>query len=175
MSLHHPHINSINALPLFLTTYLPDWLGGIGLGALLLSAFGSIAGLTLGTSTMFINDIIFKIKPNLTDKKALYFSRASVLGLISLSVIFTYHNLQSDVLNWNFLSMALRGCGIFLPLTFALFFFRKAHPNAALASMLASLIIACGWNYFLGNYVSYIFPSLIIGILIIIYGIIFND
>lgn len=38
MHLHHPEINSIDALPLYLVTYLPQWLGGIGLGAVLLSA-----------------------------------------------------------------------------------------------------------------------------------------
>ena len=61
MHAHHPDINSIDALPLYLSTYLPDWLGGIGLAALLLSALGSIAGLALGIGTMISRDIISKL------------------------------------------------------------------------------------------------------------------
>ena len=36
MNAMHPEINAIDALPFYLCTYLPEWLGGIGIAALLL-------------------------------------------------------------------------------------------------------------------------------------------
>ena len=60
MSVMHPQINSIDALPLYLVTYLPDWLGGIGLGALLISALGSLSGLALGVGTSIVNENVWE-------------------------------------------------------------------------------------------------------------------
>ena len=36
IKLHHPELNSIDTLPFFLCNYLPEWLGGAGLAALVL-------------------------------------------------------------------------------------------------------------------------------------------
>ena len=48
---------AIDALPFYLCIYLPEWLGGIGIAALLLSSLGSISGLALGIGTMISRDI----------------------------------------------------------------------------------------------------------------------
>ncbi|MBQ7883710.1 MAG: sodium:solute symporter family protein [Phascolarctobacterium sp.] len=175
MSIHHPNINSIEALPLFLIMYLPDCLGGIGIGALLLSSFGSISGLALGVSTMFSNDVCKKLWHDISPQKLLLTNRLSVLAVIILATIFTYFNLDSEVLKWNFLSMALRGCGIFLPLSFAIFCVRPIHPYTGVLSILAGIIISCFWDSCFGQYINSIFPSLIIGLVILLYGICFND
>lgn len=53
----HPEISAIDALPFYLCSYLPEWLGGIGIAALLLSSLGSISGLALGIGTMISRDI----------------------------------------------------------------------------------------------------------------------
>ena len=55
-------------------------------------------------------------------KRLLWISRFSVLAVTFGTVIFVFHYLDSLVLHWNYLSMALRGAGIFLPLTFIVFF-----------------------------------------------------
>ena len=46
------------------------------------------------------------------------------------------------MLVWNYLSMALRGGGIFLPLTLAIFFPERLSPRWAIASMLLSTAAA---------------------------------
>ena len=174
MAIHHPNISSIDALPLFLITYLPDWLGGIGIGALLLSSFGSISGLALGVSTMFSNDICKKLWINLSPSKLLLVNRLNVLSTIFLAIAFTYFHLDSEVLKWNFLSMALRGCAIFLPLSFAIFCASPIHPYTGVLSILSGIIISCFWDFSFGEYVNSIFPSLIISFLILLYGICFK-
>ena len=52
MRISHPDIAPILALPVFLMEHLPSTIAGIGIGGLLLSVVGSIAGLTLGIGTM---------------------------------------------------------------------------------------------------------------------------
>lgn len=174
MAVRHPEINSIEALPLFLCTYLPEWLGGIGLGALLLSAFGSISGLALGVATMLSNDICKRLWPDLTPAKLLLSNRVCVLLSITVAMLFTCLHLHTEVLQWNFLSMALRGCGVFLPLSFAIFFFKRINPWSGFAAMAAGLSIACLWDLYLGKYINSLFPSIIASLLILLYGMCFH-
>ena len=48
-------------------------------------------------------------------------------------------NRESQILFWNYLSMALRGCGIFIPLTLAIFKPRMVSSQWAVASMVLPL------------------------------------
>lgn len=146
MSVHHPEINPINALPMYLLNYLPEALGGVGVAALLLSALGSIAGLAFGVSTMLTNGVIQKLFKNLSDERLLNISRLNVLLVIVGAVLFTCYHLDSSVLEWSFLSMALRGCGIFLPLTFAVLVTKKFNAATGFYAMLAGIITDCLWN-----------------------------
>lgn len=146
MSVHHPEINPIDALPMYLLNYLPEFLGGVGIAALLLSALGSIAGLAFGVSTMLTNGVIQKIFKNLSDERLLNISRLNVLLVIIGAVLFTCYHLDSSVLEWNFLSMALRGSGIFLPLTFAVLTTKKINASTGFHAMSAGIITNCLWN-----------------------------
>lgn len=146
MSVHHPEINPIDALPIYLLNYLPEFLGGMGIAALLLSALGSIAGLAFGVSTMLTDGVIQKLLKNLSDESLLRISRLNVLLVITVAVIFTCFHLNSSVLEWNFLSMALRGSGIFLPLTLAVLTSGKINASRGFYAMLAGTITACFWN-----------------------------
>ena len=147
MHAQHPDISSINALPLYLATYLPDWLGGIGLAALMLSAFGSIAGLALGIGTMISRDIIRNLWPSAGSVDLLWANRACVFGVTLLAVFFVFCHLDSSVLEWNYLSMALRGSGIFLPLTFCVFFPGRVNRRLGVCSIAFGIITACCWKY----------------------------
>lgn len=90
MKANHPEINSIDALPLYLITYLPDWLGGIGLGAVLLSAMGSIAGLSLGIGTMISRDIYKNLWQGATTVDLLWASRISVFAVSLGAMCFVF-------------------------------------------------------------------------------------
>jgi len=146
MHAFEPATMPILVLPTFLTEHVPSWLGGIALGGIMLSLIGSISGLSLGIGTMLTNDILAK-RLNVTDEKVLLkLSRFVVLGVMLFSCIIAILNLGSQVLMWNYLSMALRGGGIFLPLTLAVFMPNRINRKWAVASMLLSTLtaVACG-------------------------------
>ena len=121
MHLNHPDIPPILALPMFLTGYLPEWLGGIGMAGLLLSVVGSIAGLVLGIGTMVARDIGAGVIGVSKGATLLWINRGTVFVITAIAVAIALGNLDSYVLDWNYLSMALRGGAVFIPLTLAVF------------------------------------------------------
>ena len=170
MHAHHPDINSIDALPLYLSTYLPDWLGGIGLAALLLSALGSIAGLALGIGTMISRDIISKLWRSATSVNLLWASRFSVLLATVAAIVFVFFHLDSSILEWNYLSMALRGSGIFLPLTFCVFFPHKVRASMGVAAMGAGIFAALFWKNISPWQINSLFPALVYNLIFLAIG-----
>lgn len=170
MHINHPEINSIDALPLYLSTYLPDWLGGIGLAALLLSALGSIAGLALGIGTMISRDIISKLWRSATAVNLLWASRFSVLLAAAAAIVFVFFHLDSSVLEWNYLSMALRGSGIFLPLTFCVFFPHRVRASMGVAAMGAGIFAALLWKYISPWQINSLFPALVYNLIFLAIG-----
>lgn len=145
MRANYPDIAPIDALPLFIINYLPPWLGGIAIATLLLACIGSSAGLILGVSTMLTRDIVGKLC-SCSEKMMLKTNRYLVLLLALGGVLFTFGNAKSLVLEWNFLSMGLRGAGIFLPLTAAIFFPGKIHSDWALLSIAGGAAVALLWK-----------------------------
>ena len=174
MHLHHPDINSIEALPLYLLHYLPDWLGGIGIGAVLLSALGSIAGLSLGIGTMLSRDIVKNLWRSIGSVQLLWASRFSVLLVTVGAIAFVFMHLDSSVLEWNYLSMALRGSGIFLPLTFAVFFPGRIWPRLGAAAVIAGIVGSCLWKHVAGSDINSLFPALALNLLFLIPGLIYG-
>ena len=170
MHVNHPEINSIDALPLYLSTYLPDWLGGIGLAALLLSALGSIAGLALGIGTMISRDIISKVWRSATSVNLLWASRFSVLLAAAAAIVFVFFHLDSSVLEWNYLSMALRGSGIFLPLTFCVFFSNRVRASMGVAAMGAGIFAALFWKHISPWQINSLFPALVYNLIFLVIG-----
>lgn len=144
MRVNHPDIAPIEALPLFILQYLPPWLGGVAMATLLLAAVGSAAGLALGVSTMLTCDIAARFKCQRA-QVLLWLNRSIVLVVTLVATWFSFGNLKSLVLEWNFLSMGLRGAGIFLPLTAAIFMPSRISRKWALWSMIAgtAAVIAC--------------------------------
>ena len=170
MSVMHPQINSIDALPLYLVTYLPDWLGGIGLGALLISALGSLSGLALGVGTMISRDLVKNIWKSANSTNLLWASRISVLLVTICAIVFVFFHLDSSVLEWNYLSMALRGSGIFLPLTFAVFFPGKLNRKFGIMAIIGGIAVACLWKYIAPWKINGLFPALACNLLFLVPG-----
>lgn len=175
MHVQHPEINSIDALPLYLATYLPEWLGGIGLAAVLLSALGSIAGLALGVGTMISRDVVTKVWTGLTAQGQLWASRLSVLAISVAAMVFVFLHLDSSVLEWNYLSMALRGSGIFLPLTFCIFFPGKVRASMGVAAMGAGIFAALFWQHISSIEVNSLLPALCYNLFFLIIGLFWKE
>ena len=153
---------------------MPEWLGGVGIAALLLSSLGSISGLALGIGTMISRDIFNDLFGLRDAKKLLWISRFSVLAVTFGAVIFVFQYLDSLVLHWNYLSMALRGAGIFLPLTFIVFFKGLVPKGAGFAAMVAGILVACLWPFVFPDSANSLFQSLVFNLLFLVPGVLWS-
>ena len=126
------------AFPLFITHCMPEFLGGIVLGTLLITIIIGGSGLTLGSSTILVRDVFMKIKPSLSESsKNLKVSRLTIIGILLLSVFVAATFSGSFINDLGFLSMGLRATAVFIPLTLALFFPRRFKYKWILASIVA--------------------------------------
>ena len=89
---------------------------------------------------------------------------------IIVAAVIAVLNEGSQVLFWSYLSMALRGGGIFLPLTVAVFLPRAIERHWAVASMVISTCAALAAN-FLGVKVNPLFVGLAVSVVLIVPGI----
>lgn len=137
-----PDIAPILVLPAYLLTHADTCIGSIAMGGIILSLVGSIGGLSLGIGTMLSHDIFAPLFAVQGEKNLLRLHRLMVLLVMLLAALFAMFTLDSEVLVWNYLSMALRGGGIFLPLTAALFLPERLSSCRAVASMLLSTATA---------------------------------
>lgn len=134
------------AFPLFITHHIPEFLGGIVLGTLLITIIIGGSGLTLGASTILVRDVFTKINPSLNESsRNLRVSRMTIVGILLLSVVFAATFSGSFINDLGFLSMGLRATAVFIPLTLALFFSRRIKSQWILISIISgttALIIA---------------------------------
>jgi SSS family solute:Na+ symporter len=112
MRVNYPDINSAQALPLFIIKHFNPLLSGMALATLLIAATVTGASLILGISTMFTRDIYPKFF-RFNEKSALILSRLTIIIIIFIALLFVKQNLYSLIIEWNFLSMGLRGTTIF--------------------------------------------------------------
>lgn len=132
----------ILVLPAFLAGHVPPLVGGLALGGIILSLLGSIGGLSLGIGTMISRDILTPLFSIKDDTEQLRLTRITVLSVLLISSALAILYRGSQVLFWNYLSMGLRGGGIFLPMTLAVFFPGHLEKKWALISMGASTATA---------------------------------
>ncbi|SHL01173.1 solute:Na+ symporter, SSS family [Selenomonas ruminantium] len=169
MQAAHPELPAMLALPAYLLHHASPLVGGMALGGIVLGVIGSIAGLSLGVGTMVARDILEPLLQVRSDKNKLTLMRLSVVGAILAAIVIAMANRDSQILFWNYLSMALRGCGIFIPLTLAIFKPKALSPEWALASMILSLGAAIGAGL-LHTEVSPIFVGLGVSLLVVLLG-----
>ncbi|SKC57152.1 sodium:solute symporter family protein [Maledivibacter halophilus] len=145
----NPGLVPKEALPAFILSYLNPWIGGVIIAALIISVIGTGAGLTLGVSTMVNRDIYLRfINPKAGDESQLKILRLSVFVVSALALLMVYINADSLILKWGFLSMALRGTTIFIPLIGAIFFKGRVKRKAGLLAIISAPILTIGWEIF---------------------------
>ncbi|MBR1886368.1 MAG: sodium:solute symporter family protein [Schwartzia sp.] len=142
MRAFEPDVLPLLVLPMYLAEHLPPWVGGVALGGVMLSIVGSIGGLSLGVGTMIANDILARAFSISDEGKKLRLMRFVVLAVVVAACAYAIAHPDAQVLILNYLSMALRGAGIFLPLTLAVFCPKRVAPRWALFSMAASTVVA---------------------------------
>ncbi len=121
---------SAQAFPAFIVHYMPGLVGGIALGALLIAVVGGGAGLSLGVATILVNDIYTRISPRMREpRRNLIASRATIVAVLAAAGGITAVIPGAIINDFGFLSMALRGAVVFVPLTFALFYPRQVDSR----------------------------------------------
>lgn len=121
MAVFDPQALPILVLPNYLINHTTTLVGSLGMGGIVLSLISSIGGLSLGIGTMISRDMISPLFKMKDDRKILLMTRMTVLSVMALACMISLANRGSQVLHWNYLSMALRGGGIFLPFSLAVF------------------------------------------------------
>jgi len=133
-------MNPALAFPQFIIEYLPPLLGGVALAALLITVTGTGAGLALGFGTIITNNIYLRFfNKERQDKKTLKAMRLLILFALLVAVVFTLGNLDSVIMNWGFLSMALRSSVLLVPMFAALFLRSRVEKQFVLASSVLGL------------------------------------
>ena len=126
---------SSQAFPMFAYHKMPDFIGGIALGTLLVTVVGGGAGLSLGVSTIIHRDILSKIFKIRDPKKSLIMIRTIILIILITAAVIADLMPGTLINDYGFLSMGLRGTTVLLPLTASLFFKNKINSNWCAASI----------------------------------------
>lgn len=171
MHAFEPETQALLVLPTYLAEHLSPWIGGVALGGVMLSIVGSAGGLALGIGTMISNDILAKAFSIVDEAKKLLLSRMVVLMVAVSACVAAIANMETPVLILNYLSMALRGAGIFLPLTLALFRPGRIRPGWVLISMVGSTAAAVLFSTVLTPPIHPLFIGIILSALLILPGI----
>lgn len=152
--------NSSQVFPAFVLHYMPQFVGGIVLGTLLITVIGGGAGLSMGVSSILVNDILCKISERFADtKKKLYAIRMTIIAVLIFAAVIAWVVPGGVINDFGFLSMGIRGTVVFIPLTCAMFAKGKVSSSTALLTMAAGPVAVLG-----GQLVSLPFDPLFLGI-----------
>ena len=158
MRLNAPDIAPASALPLFVLRFMPPLFGGAVLATLLVTVVGTAAGVSLGLSSMFCNDIYrIYIRQNADDRRLLRVSRITLAVILGAAALVTVGNLGSLILGWSFMSMGLRGAVAFGVLSAALFLPGRIPRAYAMASMYVGPVCILAGKPFIGNIIDPLF------------------
>ena len=171
MRAFEPDVSPLLVLPIYLAEHLPPWLGGVALGGVMLSIVGSLGGLALGVATMIAKDILARAFSVEDEGKKLLLLRVVVLVVVVSACTVAIANMGRQVLILTYLSMALRGGGIFLPLTLAVFRPKCVAPRWALLSMIVSTAVAVLFSTVLTPPVNPLFIGLAVSAVLLAPGI----
>lgn len=146
MKVTFPDMQAAVVLPQFFLIYMPPFVAGIFIATLMITTLGSMAGLTLGVSTMLTRDIYKTIRTKATDKENLLVLRGLIIIICLLAAYFSVSKAAVFIQTFVFLSFALRTCVFLIPMCFAFFYKGKLTPAAGLASVIAGPLANILWN-----------------------------
>ncbi|GHV53587.1 sodium:solute symporter [Deltaproteobacteria bacterium] len=158
MKINAPDIDPAKALPIFILQHLPPLFGGVVMATILITVIGTAAGVSLGISSMFCNDIYrVYFNPQASDRMLLKVSRVTLASILVCAALVTTGNLGSMILNWSFLSMGFRGAVAFGVLTAAIFIPGRIDRKYAMWSMVVGPLCILIGKPFIGNMIDPLF------------------
>jgi SSS family solute:Na+ symporter len=127
--------------------------------------------LILGISTMLSQDIYKEyINPNASDQTILFISRATIIIIAALSLVFVSQNMNSLILKWSFLSMGLRGATICFPLVAAILFPGFVKAKAGLIAIGLAPACTIGWAILGNDAIDPLYVGLVVSLAVLILG-----
>lgn len=144
MRVNHPALeNAKDVFPQFILLYMPELLGGIVMGTILLAIIGSGAAATMEISTIVHRDIIAPRTHRFdTPKAALLFKRMCIVFLLAGGCLLSTGVLGDMVLAFSSASIGLRSATMFAPLMGAMFFSGKIDRRWVLVSVIVGTVLA---------------------------------
>ena len=148
MRVNHPDLeNSKDVFAQFVLTYMPDLLGGIVMGTLLITLVAGGAGIALGISTVITNDVVRPMTHRFDHSTpALRFTRVCIFLLLAGATICSLGSLSEMILTFSFMSMGLRVAVIFVPFMCAILLPGKIAPVWILISAAAGPVLVLVFN-----------------------------
>lgn len=139
----HPELagNPLLALPCVLMQDTPAWLGGLAMGTIVLTIISSAAAQALAIGTLLSRDFGGEILHLRREQHLLLLNRLGIVLALGGVCAYCLAHLGASVLTWNYLSMALRGGGILLPLSLAVLTRGRIAAFIPRAWILASMLI----------------------------------
>ena len=142
MKTQYPSIIAAQALPKFLIIHFHPVFAGLCIGAMMLAAIGSNAGLTLGISTSLSRDIYKKLfRTKASDKEMMLVLRSIMIITCVLSAIFAVTKAGELIQTFIFLSFGMRTCVFLVPMMFAFYYKGRLTNEAGLAAVLAGPLV----------------------------------
>ena len=88
MRIREPNITPAQALPLFAVHYFSPVLGGVMLGAILITVITCAGGLALGIATMITRDLYQRdLRPRRSDREGILVARTTIVVVVALGVL----------------------------------------------------------------------------------------
>jgi SSS family solute:Na+ symporter len=171
MRIRFPEMNPAAALPVFVLEYLPALIAGMVLATLLVAVVGTAAGLALGLTSMFCQDIYGVYRnPAAGDAALLRISRVVLVVILIAAALVSAGNLGSLILGWSFMSMGLRGAVAFGVLTAAIFLPGRIPRRYAMWSMIVGPMCILFFKPWLGAVIDPLFIGLAASALVLMAG-----
>jgi SSS family solute:Na+ symporter len=149
MRAHEPSIAPAQALPLFATHYFPPLMGGLMLGAILMTVITCAGGLALGIATMFTRDLYQQyLRPKMSDREGLLVARTVIVVVVLAGVLIGASNLLKLIISYSFLAFAFRANAMLVPVLVAVLGNRTSlrSAEAGVGALLGGMTTNLFWN-----------------------------
>lgn len=142
-----PDMDASKAFLTFVLSYLPPVVGELVISVMFVAVASSGASLFLGISAVFVMDILGERLKSISEEKKLKISRAMVLLSLIGCYLLTLAGEGLMIVDWSFISSALRSSCFLFPLLFSVYQTRYTTKsrNAALAIMFGPLSALAGY------------------------------
>jgi solute:Na+ symporter, SSS family len=149
MRVHEPNIAPAQALPLFAAHYFSPILGGIMLGAVLISVITCAGGLALGIATMITRDLYQRYRrPSLSDREGILVARTTIVVVVLLGVLIGGSGMLKLIISYSFLAFAFRADAMLIPVIVAALGprLRLNTAGAGIGALVGGMMTNIIWN-----------------------------